>query len=235
MVERIIMSVFSLKLIATITMLLDHIGFVYNINYFRVAGRVAFPIYAFLIASGCHHTKNLKKYILRLFMFAIISEIPYNMLFNVGMGKEQLVFFDNTSQNVFFTLFLGAFLIYAYSNLLEIHKNINIKKGLLFILIFGITLYVAYKFRVDYSMLGVSLIFFIYVLNNKYIPILLFALINYYPFGMVSIYNLKFFISALIPIVLIAFYNGKKGYDIKWLFYVFYPLHMIILAISVFI
>ena len=74
------MSAFVLKIIAIITMFIDHIGYIFSngkISYFNYIGRLAFPIFAFQISEGYLHTKNLKKYFLRLFLFALISQIPF--------------------------------------------------------------------------------------------------------------------------------------------------------------
>ena len=77
------MSAFGLKIIAIITMIIDHLGYAIfgEFSFFNYIGRIAFPIFAFQISEGYIHTKNLKKYFLRLFLFAIISQIPF-MLFH---------------------------------------------------------------------------------------------------------------------------------------------------------
>ena len=76
------MSAFVLKMIAMITMFIDHLGYVVHngsISWFNYIGRFAFPIFAFQISEGYIHTKDLKKYFFRLFLLAIISEIPYDV------------------------------------------------------------------------------------------------------------------------------------------------------------
>ena len=79
------MSSFVLKMIAIISMFIDHIGYVIfgKFSYFNYIGRLAFPIFAFQISEGYIHTKNLKKYFLRLFLFAIISQIPFMLFHNL--------------------------------------------------------------------------------------------------------------------------------------------------------
>ena len=106
------MSAFTLKIIAVITMFIDHIGYiVYNgkIPYLNFIGRLSFPIFAFQISEGYIHTKNLKKYFFRLFLFAIISQFPF-MLFDS-------LFIDEFYLNVFFTLLLGLLSIFIYDKL----------------------------------------------------------------------------------------------------------------------
>ena len=90
-----------LKLIACLAMLIDHIGYVFfpTSDLLRIIGRIAFPIYCFLLCQGLSYTKNPVRYILRLVLILIISEIPYDLLF---YGK---LTFDY--QNVMFTLLLG--------------------------------------------------------------------------------------------------------------------------------
>ena len=99
----------QLKIIALLSMLVDHIGCVLfpKVTAFRIIGRLAFPIFAFLIAEGMVHTSNWKKYFLRLFIFAIISEIPFDF---ITSGKM----IDWSHQNVLFTLLLGAMSIASF-------------------------------------------------------------------------------------------------------------------------
>jgi len=105
-------------------MLVDHIGAVSiwpTPLYFRYIGRIAFPIYAYMIAQGCRHTKNINKYLLRLGIFALISEIPFDVAFNHytlmddGIPRFGINFLRYT--NVFYTLFLGVACIMIYEKL----------------------------------------------------------------------------------------------------------------------
>ena len=102
------MSAFVLKLIAVISMLFDHTGYLIfgKASFFNYIGRLAFPIFAFQIAEGYTHTKNLKKYILRLFVFALISQIPFQIF--------SKIFFDRFLINVLFTLLFGLMGIIIY-------------------------------------------------------------------------------------------------------------------------
>ncbi len=114
------MTAFTIKIITSIFMLLDHFGAIFPVfgvsEIFKLIGRISFPIYAYMIAQGCKYTKNIDKYILRLGLFAIISEIPYDLAFYKYFGNQFTVnFFDDT--NVFYTLFLGASCITIYEKL----------------------------------------------------------------------------------------------------------------------
>lgn len=169
------MTGFSLKMLALITMIIDHIGATFssvaNTRSLRIIGRLAFPIYAFLISEGCRHTKNFKKYLLRLFAFALISEIPFNFLFrnieNLAYGGvfKPIIF---GGHNVFFTLFLGAFSVY----ILEIlKKHLPAPKYMIYLIsyIFAsfMGFFIADNLGTDYGAWGVLMIFFIYVAREE--------------------------------------------------------------------
>lgn len=129
------MTAFALKIIASICMSIDHIGAVfpfYTPEIFRWIGRIAFPIYAYLIAEGCTYTKNINKYMLRLGMFALISEIPFDLAFGQiyfsfeESPLEVISFISFT--NVFYTLFLSVACI-------SIYEKLKLKSNQLFALI----------------------------------------------------------------------------------------------------
>lgn len=220
-----ILSGSSLKIIAVISMLIDHIGvaltyeefaneilfslFGKNVSlYFllRTIGRVAFPIYCFLISEGFYYTKNRIKYGRDLLLFAFLSEVPYDLFSNRS-------FFYMNSQNVFFTLFFG------FLTLCIIEKDCKfIFKFLYFVFIFG-----AFPFlKSDYGIKGLLLIVLFYYFreNNLLKTILSFPFLS----G-----GLRAFCSLLF----INLYNGKRGAFnnkfAKYFFYVFYPVHLLVL------
>lgn len=102
------MSAFVLKLIACVTMFIDHIGYaIFNgSSWFNYIGRLAFPIFAFQISEGYIHTRSIKKYLLRLFLFALVSQIPF-MLFHSIISEGFYL-------NVIFTLLFGLISIVIY-------------------------------------------------------------------------------------------------------------------------
>lgn len=198
-----------LKLIACITMLIDHIGHIFfpNINIFRIIGRMAFPIYCFLLVEGAHHTSNPKKYACRMLISAIISEIAFDLAFS---GHT-----DWSSQNVMWTLLIGFVMIIVCSRLDGTRKIIAM------IPFIGL----AEIIQSDYSGMGVALIAMFYLIRS--LPIRWYAL----PIIVMTLFNTAqiFALSSLIPI---SRYNGEKQTHnavIQWMFYLFYPMHLFIL------
>jgi len=258
------MSTFILKLIAIIAMLIDHIGATLvnsSVNpelYYvcRSIGRIAFPIFVFLIVEGFHHTHDIMKYMKRLAVFALISEIPYDIAFYqyqtgrnfiedvktiVANGFQQqqlasLVGNLNRQQNVFFTLFLGLSVIYIMSLVEKKFQKQIIITNLLDAAVTIIFCFFAYILKTDYDFAGVLLIITFYLFRGRKIllSISLF-LINATILSNVTAFletgYLLYVIQLLATFAMlpIALYNGKKGKDIKYFFYIFYPAHLLLL------
>jgi hypothetical protein len=219
------MTAFTLKLIAAATMLVDHFGIVFSMpEIYRLIGRVAFPLFIYLIVQGCRHTKNINKYLLRLGIFALISEIPFDIMRNNG----NIDFLRNT--NVIYTLFLGVASVAVYE---QLKKKLTIGQfNKTIALLTAIPLiYLANVLSADYGVKGAGLIFLMYLTkpDNKYVQAAVLAA------GMLFIYytsfpNYYFFLFSLIAVGLIFVYNEQQGKKLKWLFYVFYPAHIILLV-----
>ncbi len=243
------MSTFVLKLIAIIAMLMDHMGAILFPQEvaFRIIGRIAFPIFVFLIVEGFHRTSNVTKYLTRLGIFALVSELPFDLAFyrsyyntNVLTDMKQafastemmneLIYRFMRHQNVFFTLFLGLMAIYLIHQVeIKYHKEIilsNIINALVTIIFCGLALFL----RTDYHMAGVLLIVAFYLFRGNKILLGIAILIITGTFF--DYWIQRFDVFAIIPI---AFFNGKKGKDIKFLFYIFYPAHLIILWLITYI
>lgn len=210
------LSSFYLKLIAVAAMLVDHVGMLMFPEQiaFRLIGRISFPIYCFLIVEGFYHTSNIRKYITRLAVFAVISEIPFNYLVSGTL-------IDIKHQNVFFTLLIGLLTIYGINIICnELYKSLLLVAGAL----------AAILFMTDYSFYGVILIYIFYKMREK--RLLACALNGIMSFLVGTIQGVASL--AAIPILL---YNGKKGPDFanskmwKYAFYAVYPIHMIMLYI----
>ena len=210
----------NLKIIACVTMLIDHIGAVLlpDLLFLRLIGRVAFPIFAFLIAQGYIHTHNSKKYLIRLFIFALISEIPNNLAF-----KGQPICLGSTL-NIFFTLFLGLLAIYIYDH----YKKLSIIPLIIIVV-------VAHYFKVDYGIYGIAMIFSFYFFRDDFYKQMFgLCLVSLGYEGYIYIrdnYINYVQMYSLASLIILYFYNGKKGYNLKYLFYFFYPVHLIILTL----
>ena len=115
------MSSFVIKLIAIITMLCDHSGdaIIGHFSILNIIGRIAFPLFCFQIVIGYKHTKNVKKYLLRLFIFGFISQIPFGLFTYSYLGRFDLL-------NVYFTLALGLLAIYIFDTFSKKYKPIAI-------------------------------------------------------------------------------------------------------------
>lgn len=221
------MSSFNLKVLAILAMLIDHVGLFFfpDIPIFRIIGRIAFPLFAFLIANGAKHTKNITKYFYRLFSFALVSQIPYFLANNkVGEPTDKL--------NVFFTLSMGLL------TLIIIRKYQN-KLVWFFATILASA--VAFTLNFDYQVVGILSVVGFYLFFEKpfkliLLQVLLFALptvfytLYFYPKStwQIMIENMYFAPFALLALVFIFLYNGKEGPKIKYLFYFIYPVQYIV-------
>lgn len=210
------MSSLILKIIALVAMTIDHTGKVFLINpdFCNILGRLAFPIFAFQLVEGYHHTKNLNKYMFRLFLVAVIAQIAFGNLFG-GL-------------NTVFTLLLGLLCILIYEK--ESDKIIS----LTVIITIGIS---ALLLNFDYGLYGILMviIFHIFYKNKikKSMAFTILVIIHY----LLLVYLTKDFnlllpmISTIATIFFINMYNNKQGRPLKYLFYIYYPLHLYILWI----
>ena len=204
------MTTFLMKWIAVLTMITDHVGrmFFPDVHIFNIIGRIAFPLFAFLLVEGFVHTGNLKKYMLRMFIFACISEIPYDL----AMQETWLEF---SRQNTIWTLTLGLLMLarcrkYKYS--------VWAVAG-----IAVVSCAAAALLRFDYGAGGIVLILILYFLRDrqwlKYLAMLGLSVLW---FGGTEI-------AAMISIIFMLAYNGKHGKNMKYMFYWFYPVHLAVL------
>lgn len=208
------MNNFTLKTIAILSMLIDHIGAVFYPQYgwMRIVGRLAFPIFCFLLVEGMFHTRDIKNYAVRLGLFAFLSEIPFDLAF-----YGTLVFLEH--QNVFFTLFIGLIVIVQ----LEKSKKEG-RKGIIGGIIAILGMLLAHFLKTDYGFFGILLILCFYIFRiSKVKKTLAAVLLNISAFG-VQVF-------AALGLIPIWFYNGKKGPSMKYVFYGFYPVHLLIIYI----
>lgn len=191
-------------------------------NAMRIVGRLAFPIFAFLITEGVNHTTNIKKYLLRLGIFALISEIPFHLLVHGSLPLWEWRTYFLSERNVFFTLFLGAAMLSGMKLVDE--KAYRIPADILIIL--GCCL-IACLIDSDYSAGGILIILTFYCFKNNRLALFISQLAIY---GLFYGGLQTFAILSLIPIIQ---YNGQRGAYrpwMKWAFYAFYPLHLTLLG-----
>jgi len=231
------MNTFAIKIIAVVTMLIDHIGVVLFPRdlIFRVIGRVAFPLFVYLIAEGFRHTRSKEKFLLRLFVFALISERFYMMAF------ESIHFFEFrfSTNNIFYTLFLGGLAILCWDMICEFFKSF-IAKCVIFSIVASGILVIAGFLSADYGIYGVVFIFIMYVVKPFWLRMLAMLILCLWQFNWIisalianqNVSNMHILMipAGILPILLVICYNGKKGWGWKWFFYLFYPVHLAVLA-----
>lgn len=217
-----------LKLIAIFTMLIDHIGAVIVAGYFsfvedvteisriyevlRIVGRTAFPLFCFFAAEGFLYTKSRLKYIIRVLIFAFISEPAFDFAFSNTI-------FDSSQQNVMFTIALALIGLYFYDIISSKFEGTVSNITAIFPII--VMSFSAYLLNTDYSYAGVIAIACMYLFrSNKILGFCIGVIILALSFRGIEI----FAIFAVIPVLL---YNGKKGLNMKYFFYLFYPIHLI--------
>ena len=226
----------ALKIIAMILMLLDHMwGTIIPGNqWMTLVGRMAFPIFAFLIVEGYIHTSDYKKYIKRLLIFGLLSEIPFNLIYT---GSIIFPF----HQNVLFTLVLGLLIIHEIDKIIN-NKEIKLRvKSILKILLFLLITIIGF---VDYGITGVLTIVVFYLFREfkfAWLGQLISLILLYIVFFkgqsiIINIFNYEYFLPiqgmGVLSLILIWLYNGKKGNNsklLKYIFYSFYPVHMLML------
>lgn len=204
-----ILNNFTLKMIAIVAMAVDHVGAVLFPQYLglRIIGRIAFPIFAYTLVEGFLHTRDVKKYMMRLGLLAVVSEIPFDLAF-FGTPLEF------THQNVFFTMFLGIAMLYLYLK--------TVSKWRQFLAVLGMLL-LAEFLCTDYSSAGLLMIFLFYQFRGtKLWQLIGMAFVNIFYMGYLQVY-------ACFAAIPIAMYNGERGPKCKWFFYWFYPVHLIVI------
>lgn len=209
----------ALKIIAVLSMVTDHCAY-YLLNEGSVAyevmrcfGRIAFPVFAFLVAEGFAHTRNRMRYFLSLLLFAFISEAPWYLL-NGADGTH----------DVMFTLALGVLALAAFEGLRE-HRILCCCSVLL-------TAWLAAWLRTDYEWRGVLMIVVFYLLGMvKNTPVTLCRMMQLlFAFPLMMHYGIT---GALFACVVIFLYDGTRGFIhgnvAKYGFYAFYPAHLFLL------
>ena len=214
----------TLKLIAMISMVFDHAGdmFFPDVMWPRMIGRLAMPIFSFFIAEGFSHTRDKKKYLCRLGIFALISEIPFDLAFEgrVGLGH----------QNIMLSFFLAVVALMLYDwiqgGTKSEENHASIGKTVLGVIAVAAIAALSLLLRADYTIFAVIAVFLFYVLLQKHplvrtgVGVAFLALTR----------TVGYYCTTGLSFIPLAMYNGKKGKGLKWLFYGFYPGHLLLLA-----
>ncbi len=198
-----------LKVIAMLSMFIDHIAYYYGCDnpylyeLMRTVGRIAFPTFAFLLAEGFVHTRNRQQYLISLFAFALLSEIPWMLLNHDG------------SHNVIFTLLAGILGLHVIENS-KSHRITAICVTLIGLAtIFSDT---------DYSWRGFGLVLIFYMFRGRPELQTLFGIPLMYEYGIMGV---------LVAFSVIWLYNGERGFiqgkAWKYAFYAFYPVHLMMI------
>lgn len=240
--QRFSLSLNTLKFIAIIAMTVSHCGYIFVPlesplgAVMNSIGRITAPIMFFAAVEGYHHTRNIRKYILRLAIFALISQIPF--AFFISGGKLPSTILDYFSYiNVIYTILLGVLAIHVHRNSKNLIASVLIILGIFF-----------FSGPGDWSHMG---IFIVLIFDGAYgsykkqalyygIFSTFFSLLDtgifWNGFTNLSLADFSQF-TTLIPAVLILFYNGKRGGGgviSKWFFYIYYPLHLVVLGLLAF-
>ncbi len=240
------MTTFLLKFLALIFMVVDHVGYFFMgateyYETFRCLGRIAFPIFMFLVIVGAIKTSNKKKYLTRLAIFSGITFIGNHLL---------MLWFNNSwkiDSNIFLTMFLNAFIVCLIEN------RKNIKKILI---VLGIIISTVLIHFVDYGYLSltISIAYYLYIKNPKNLSkvknnllfliygslsMIIGTFINYW--GSETVIAMQLFMLLSLPLIMM--YNGKLGLEKntffykfqKYFFYIFYITHIWIFYIINFV
>lgn len=219
-----------LKIIACITMLIDHMGVVLfpKITILRIIGRIAFPIFAFLLAEGCYYTRNKIRHLLVISGFAVVMQV---VLFLATRMTDFSIFIH------FSIAVLLCLVIDLIEKFIKERKVIVSIALVLSFLISVIMLILIDKnttyFFSNYGLYGIFVPVVLYIIRKyiKHVHLLVsiiviclsMVLMHFFTVWMYQLYG-------MIACVFILLYNGKKGkYNLKYLFYIFYPLHLVVL------
>ncbi len=211
-------SCFQLKIIGCALMVIDHVGYLLfpDIIALRMIGRLAFPIFAYLIANGYRHSHNLYKYLMLLLIFAAAFQLPYMKMM------------DTNTLNILFTLALGLIAIYVF----DIYQG---NSSYLLVVLFALA---AEFLNMDYGVYGILMIFTSHLFFNKYrklligwglisLPYIAEGISSYYHNGIWNTAVIQVLALAAIPIIML--YKGEKGRSFRLGFYLFYPIQIVVL------
>ncbi len=209
---------FSLKIIAIAAMTVDHIAAVFFPTelWMRLIGRLTMPIMAFFVAEGYKYTRSVKRYLLRLLIFASISQVPF------------MVTFKSTNLNIMFTLAIAVLIISIEQSQLQRHLRLLLGLSLLYLSLFC-----------DWAVFGVLYVLVFYRFRNNFkrqaVAFIVTVFVQLFSYALTAIASrdFTFLIEAATTgaLPLLSLYNGKKGEGPRYFFYVYYPAHLAVLAL----
>ena len=233
-------STAALHIIAMLFMLMDHLWatLLPAREWLTCAGRVAFPIFAFMAVEGYFHTRSFKKYILRMLLFAVLSEIPFDLMYGG-------TWFYPVHQNVLWTFLLGLLGVWLMEQVRK--KGKTWMYLLVCVLVVPAGLVLGTLCMVDYYGVGVLTVFVFYFLHGRKWWCFLGQLAALYWLNVellgglmypVQLFGMEFELCqqglALLALIPIWLYHGRQGYHSKpfqYLCYAFYPVHMLLLVV----
>lgn len=231
------MSNSKLKIIACVTMLIDHIGYILlpEAYFLRLIGRIAMPIFAFLIGEGCRYTKNRWRYFLQVFLLGIFSQFIFLIDDYLSGGVEEIHF------NILITFTFSIVICYIFLDFKEAYKSGDNNKTVRFGILLIAAVLASYAFlrfadnvigmpvSVDYGIRGILIPMFAIVFTDKKKRVALFAIVLT-GFLILANKGIITIVFTSISYLILLFYNGTYGSKkLKYLFYIFYPAHLIIL------
>lgn len=186
----------------------DHVLLYYGYYAMRAIGRIAFPIFIFLLIEGFEKTGNRRKYAMRLGLFALLSEIPFDLAFHA----EVLEF---TYQNIFFTLLIGFLTMMLVDAIHKMSWNIT-GKWILEGICIAMAACAAELLQTDYGAKGILCIMVMFLFRNYREQQILAGCVAF-------LWELP----APLAFIPISHYNGQRGWKLKYVFYAFYPIHLV--------
>ncbi len=239
------LSAATLKYIALACMLVDHLTVLVApesytaLNFaMRFVGRTAAPLFFFFMAEGYHHTRDKNRYTMRLALFALVSYIPF-LLFKMAAGLNQTGYLD---MSVGYTLLLGFLALRARCELKSaVLKGVAIGLCLFFSLwgdwsykaVLAVLLFDYFKDNRFMQQIGFLIMIFVCDVAPRLREIVVYVRTPQEDFR--SLYWALMACGTIIPMLLIGVYNGERGKQQRWLFYVFYPVHLLVLAMLMFL
>lgn len=211
----------QLKVIALITMTIDHVGMTFfpHVIWWRLIGRLAFPIYAYFVAEGCLHTRSMPKYLRSMGLMALLCQVVY--WFAMGSVYQYIL--------VTFSLSISLCMLI---------KKTKEKNSVLWFLLTALAIFAVWfiteilpillsplDFRVDYDFLGVMLPVILYLIPKKGWKLLATA-------GILVLMSIPNWVQlpSVLAVALLALYNGTRGkWNLKYAFYWYYPIHLVVI------